>query len=135
MANEFNSLANLWGNPTPRHVGKKRSHRRLEEEHRRLAKFHHERRKSHRELISLKKRKISARRFERKHHAAEKHYEKLHARSLATEKRYDRKHKHIGFGALSKRVAKEYQRKGYSKKAAEKFGKETAGKVYAEQHY
>ena len=41
--------------------------------------------------------------------------------------------KHIGFEKLSERVAREYERKGYSRKRAELIGRETAGKVEHEQ--
>lgn len=37
--------------------------------------------------------------------------------------------KHIGFTALKNKVAREYMKKGYSRRKAEKIGTETAGKM------
>jgi hypothetical protein len=39
------------------------------------------------------------------------------------------KRKHISFGGLSGNVTREYERKGYSKKRAQKIGRATAGKI------
>jgi hypothetical protein len=42
--------------------------------------------------------------------------------------------KHLGFKGLSHKVAREYEAKGYPKSKAEMIGRETAAKVYREQH-
>lgn len=44
-----------------------------------------------------------------------------------------RKSKHIGFDTLAKRIEREYEKKGITRKNAKKFGKETAAKVYREK--
>ena len=42
---------------------------------------------------------------------------------------------HIGFDALANKVSREYQRKGYSKRTADLYGKETAAKVLHEKQH
>lgn len=37
--------------------------------------------------------------------------------------------RHIGFGALSERIRREYRKKGYSAERARRIGNATAGKV------
>lgn len=86
------------------------------------------------EKEGAEKRSKEAIKFEKKHHKAERRREKRHHRSKKTEKRYDSKHKHIGFDSLAARIEKEYEKKGYSKKKAKKIGIETAGKVRGELH-
>lgn len=44
-----------------------------------------------------------------------------------------RRTKHIGFDALARRVAREYEGKGFSRKTARKWGRETAAKVFREK--
>ncbi|MCF8567017.1 hypothetical protein LLE49_20050 [Alicyclobacillus tolerans] len=41
-----------------------------------------------------------------------------------------KKSKHIGFDALEHKVARQYEKKGDSKKTALRIGKDVAGKVY-----
>lgn len=41
---------------------------------------------------------------------------------------------HIGFKKLEHRIEREYEKKGLSKNTAELYAKETAAKVYREQH-
>jgi hypothetical protein len=43
------------------------------------------------------------------------------------------KNKHIGFHELAMKIAREYERKGYSRKTAWRWAIATAGKVRAEQ--
>lgn len=38
------------------------------------------------------------------------------------------------FNRLSRKVTREYEKKGYSKKTAERYGRATAGKVANEKH-
>ena len=52
--------------------------------------------------------------------------------SLETERREDRKHRHVGFTALERKVYDEYRRRGYSNKKAKEYALRTAGKVYWE---
>lgn len=133
MANEFNSLQNLWG--FPHKTSRKRSHSELKREHERLARFHREHEKRKDEKRGARERSAEARRFERKYHRKEnRHFEIERHRKRGEAKKLEIKHKHIGFNSLARKVAREYERKGYSKKAAMRFGKKTAGKVWGEQH-
>ena len=75
-----------------------------------------------------------ARRFERRHHAQERRAERKRERNSATGRRYEERHKHIGFNRLANTIAKEYEKKGYPKAEAKEFGVRTAGKVWGEQH-
>lgn len=75
-----------------------------------------------------------ARRFERRHHAQERRAERKRERNSATGRRYDERHKHIGFNRLAARVAHEEESKGVPREEAQRIGKRTAGKVWWEQH-
>ena len=86
------------------------------------------------ERRGARERSREAAHFEGIHHALGMRMEAARARSPATERRYDEKHKHIGFNALEERVYREYLAKGYSKKTAREWARATAGKVWHQQH-
>ena len=102
-------------------------------EHKRLAKFHESKSLKHlHRSESQKKRQRKFERHDRMIHRLERKHEEKHHRSLATERRQDRRHEHIGFNSLEKKVYDEYRRRGYSKDKARNYALKTAGKVYWE---
>lgn len=74
------------------------------------------------------------RRFEEKHHRRERLYERKREISAATGRRYNERHKHIGFNRLASKVAHEEEARGVPREQAQRIGRRTAGKVWKEQH-
>lgn len=68
------------------------------------------------------------------HHEAQEEHEETHHRSRATQKRQDRRHKHIGFKKLENKVEREAGRKHPSWSASRKkrYAAGAAAKVKAE---
>ncbi len=120
----------FWGRPLKH---KRRSHKELAKEHRRLAEYHESAYLKHlHRSEGQKKREEKFEKKDRAWHRKEREYEERHHRSVASERRQLKRHEHIGFSALERKVYDEYRRRGYPKAKAKEYALRTAGKVYWE---